>query len=458
MLHDIPKLKAYDITTTSFTLDVDILTAQTNPNYETPTRYNLEVTSVTQGSSFTTKRVENFEALGGSVINANAGFVFFGGEELRVTIEAVFTDSTGKVTDVTSGLLTVELPYEPIVTIQTKAYNETTGEWYDTTAAELELYSEAIYYDFSAIEQEHTSPNGNIIKGKNVIALSADTSITPSVVAGTRKTFIYSIEDTSIADVDDFGVIRAKKQGTTTLKIAPADRINTTTATIERKIKVIQPVEEITFGRTAFTMRKGEQKTFFLSVFPYNANNQSISYEIENTEIIAPTSSLPLFKNSVTALAVGETTITATAKGGSKYLENPLIATMTVKVIDTDEPYIWNDISECPKYLNANDFNIISDNLAYVYWQMGSPNIGTGTGTIESFPTVTYATGFADSAQAVKDLFHYGYLIAVHANVVYNINVVLSDISIGLEYAPNREQWNNLILEINAIKTALENQ
>ena len=139
------------------------------------------------------------------------------------------------------------------------------------------------------------------VGGKHVL-LAAD-----SPVAAADCDFKSS--DKSVATVSKKGVVKGVAPGEVTITAKPKEGGKS----VKCKVTVVKPVESITLNKTTATIKKGKTKQLEATVLPKDATNRKVKWTSSDTSVATVDS-----KGLVTALKVGEATITAKAKDGSK--------------------------------------------------------------------------------------------------------------------------------------------
>ena len=122
----------------------------------------------------------------------------------------------------------------------------------------------------------------------------------------TDKTVTWSSSDTSIASVDQNGLVTALTGGNVTITAKAGEK----TASCEVNITV--PVENVSLDRTSVSLEEGRTTTLIATVSPADATDKSISWVSSNTSVATVSNT-----GIVTALVEGDVVITATAGGKS---------------------------------------------------------------------------------------------------------------------------------------------
>lgn len=124
---------------------------------------------------------------------------------------------------------------------------------------------------------------------------------------GTKGKITWTSSNKSVATVSSKGVVKAKKKGTAVITAKYGKK------KITCKVTVKQPVTSIKLNKASAVLKKGNSLSLKATVLPGSANNKSVRWTSSNTKIATVSS-----KGVVTAKSAGTTTITATAKDGSR--------------------------------------------------------------------------------------------------------------------------------------------
>lgn len=124
---------------------------------------------------------------------------------------------------------------------------------------------------------------------------------------GIKGKITWTSSKKSVATVSSKGVVKAKKKGTAVITAKYGKK------KITCKVTVKQPVTSIKLNKASAVLKKGNSLSLKATVLPGSANNKSVRWTSSNTKIATVSS-----KGVVTAKSAGTTTITATAKDGSR--------------------------------------------------------------------------------------------------------------------------------------------
>ncbi|MDE6491430.1 MAG: Ig-like domain-containing protein, partial [Muribaculaceae bacterium] len=165
------------------------------------------------------------------------------------------------------------------------------------------------------------------LKATETISLEA--TIAPETT--TDKSVTWSSSDTNIATVDENGVVTAVAVGTATITATTANGL---TATCEITVAET-PASGIVIDKDALgitgdnlEMRVGDTKTINVTVEPATTTDKAVTFTSS-----APSIASVDADGKVTALALGETTITITAKSGvSTTIKVTVVATPAASI------------------------------------------------------------------------------------------------------------------------------
>ena len=172
------------------------------------------------------------------------------------------------------------------------------------------------YTDTATIE---VTSNRNEIDEKTIsfsessytVGVNGTISLTPIITPSnaTFKSVHFTSSDSSIATVDDNGVVKGIKEGT--VKITAETYHNHLKATTTVIVKYI-PVSSVKLNVSSeVTLRKGATIALVATVLPSNASDKTVTYKSDNPSIATIDNN-----GIVTGKGVGRTTITITSNGG----------------------------------------------------------------------------------------------------------------------------------------------
>ncbi|MGE5371616.1 MAG: Ig-like domain-containing protein [Solirubrobacterales bacterium] len=207
-------------------------------------------------------------------------------------------------------------------------------------------------------------------------------TVTPANAANQNVT--WSSSNTSVATVDNNGLVTPVGAGTATITVTTV--VGGKTATCE--VIITASVTGITLNKTNLTKSTGGTETLVAVILPANAANKTVNWSSNNTSVATVDEN-----GMVTAVAVGQATITATTEDGN------LSATCTVNVVARVFPGGGTG-SEGDPYLiaSASDLNLMR-NYPGSYFKL-TQNIDLGV--------APYNTGWTPIGNSASNPF-YGY-------------------------------------------------
>lgn len=140
----------------------------------------------------------------------------------------------------------------------------------------------------------------NLKKGESS---SLTYTITP---AGVTDNVTWSSSDTSVATVDNYGKVTAKKSGTTVITVKTSNGYTDTCT-----VTVTSEVETIQFTESNITLDIGKEKQFELIITPADVPNADVTLTVADPTIVSINSN-----GKIKALKAGKTTITARTDNG----------------------------------------------------------------------------------------------------------------------------------------------
>ena len=229
----------------------------------------------------------------------------------------------------------------------------------------------------------------------NAVALEVDDSVTLTATVApanaTNKGVEWSVADDAVATVKN-GVVKAVAIGETTVTVTTVDGGFTASATITVAESIIK-VTGVTLDKPGLELEIGDSDTLTATVAPDDATNKAVSWSSANDAIATVEDGV------VTAVAVGETTVTVTtADGAFKATANVVVKAAPIKVtgVSLDKTMVALEIDEKLK-LNATVVPENADDKS-VTWSVGNASIatvaddGTVTGVAVGETNVTVTT------------------------------------------------------------------
>ena len=219
-----------------------------------------------------------------------------------------------------------------------------------------------------------TTPVTRLALDKNELALTEGETaqLTPTVEPedADDKTVAWKSSNTNVATVDAEGKVTAVSEGEAVITATCGNFWANCRVTVSKKII---PVDAITLDKTTLDLITGATATLTATVSPDNATDKTVSWTSSNTNVAAVDAN-----GKITAIATGETTITATTVDGLKratcavtvtnpatkitldrfelYL-NPgqtLAVIANVEPADADEPVVWTSKNTNIATVDAN--------------------------------------------------------------------------------------------------------
>ena len=198
----------------------------------------------------------------------------------------------------------------------------------------------------------------------------------------TDKTISWTSSNSSIAVVDNNGKVTAVKEGETTVTASAGERTASCKVVVQKKFI---PVTSISINQDAIELFAGESLTLTAAVKPDNATDKTVTWKSSNSAIAK------VEDGKVTALAVGETTVSAAA--GDK--------TATCKVTVKQRPRVTSlTLSESSfngyinKYYSINATVIPSDAQYDLEWSSSNTRVAVveGSGLSRDIHTKDFGT------------------------------------------------------------------
>ena len=163
-------------------------------------------------------------------------------------------------------------------------------------------------------------------------------SATVLPLTATTRDVTWTSTNTSVATVDEKGVVTALTSGTTTILCQSTDG----TALVETcAIYVKQPVTSVSLTTTEITVRKGQVFWLYATVLPENADNKTITWTSSNTNLVTVDSNgMVTAVDSTDGAAI---TITCTNEDTGLYATCKVTVTQPVTGITLNSSYqeLW---------------------------------------------------------------------------------------------------------------------
>ena len=214
-------------------------------------------------------------------------------------------------------------------TIKSDTFKSYSAELY-VPASCISAYQSAYYWkNFYNIKEIHTLST-SIVLNKTSASLKANETLTLVATVlpenATDKSVTWKSSNEAVATVDANGKVTAVAVGEATITATTADGSNLSASC---KVTVVSSLaQSITLDKTEVSLEVTETATLVATVLPETTSNKSVEWKSSN-EAVATVNN----KGEVTAIAVGEATITATTADGSnlsascKIIVKPTLAT-----------------------------------------------------------------------------------------------------------------------------------
>ena len=165
-----------------------------------------------------------------------------------------------------------------------------------------------------------------VSKTANTVTEGDSFTLTANVVPtdATNKNVIWSSSDTAVAEVDQNGVVTAKKAGLATITVTTEDGAKTAYCRLTVNAKAV-PVTSVSLNRNTYSMAAGASFTLTATVLPANATNKLVTWSSSNTAVATVTTS-----GKVTGVKAGQAVITVTTSDGGKTAKCSVVVTQPV--------------------------------------------------------------------------------------------------------------------------------
>ncbi len=204
-----------------------------------------------------------------------------------------------------------------------------------------------------------------------------------------NKNIIWSTSDKEIVSINEQGVISALKKGSATITATSEDGGKKASCDVE----VRQYVTSIVLSTTSTTLALNETIQLIASIYPEQANNNSVKWSSSNTAVASVDQT-----GFVTAKSSGTTTISASAQDGSGVVSN---CSITVKQPVTS---IELDSSSCNLDLGSSKtlfVNIQPNNASDKQFTVKSSNTSVATVTKSGTSIIVRSVGLGNATITV---------------------------------------------------------
>ena len=150
--------------------------------------------------------------------------------------------------------------------------------------------------------------------------------------ANNTDEIIWESSNTSVATVNNAGLVKAVNLGTATIRVTAGN------VTVICEVTVKQPVTWIGLNRTTLSLKEGESSTLTVSISPDNATDKGVEWSSSNESVATVDS-----QGNVKAVAAGEAVITVKTVDGSNLSQSCSVnvtraATPTPTTVPTATP------------------------------------------------------------------------------------------------------------------------
>ncbi|WP_010523528.1 Ig-like domain-containing protein [Aquimarina agarivorans] len=258
--------------------------------------------------------------------------------------------------------------------------------------------------------------------------LELSTLITPADASD--KSVAWSSNNTNVATVDSSGVVKGIAEGIATITVTSIDGNYTATSEIT-VVSTPVSVTKVRLTPESETIEVDSNLTVTAVVKPSNASNKNVSWTSSNPSV-ATVSTAGL----VTALKIGETTITATSADGD------FVATSEIKVV---KPLIEGGL-----ILQAEDFTNTSGTFDDETVPLGvNLEPGVGINYVNTQDWVDYTINVPEGGE-----YSINYFIATENNQT-EITMLIDGVEVAVDAVPNNSSWTQFKLLTAANKVNL---
>lgn len=311
-----------------------------------------------------------------------------------------------------SGTVVAVAPGQTIVTA-TAADGSGVSSSADIVVYNPEVLAESVNFEESSI---------TMFKGETVTLVAI---VLPENT--TNKSVAWSSNNTTVASVDQNGVVTAKKAGTAKIKATAQDGSGVS-GTVTVTVKNVTATD-IELNYTSYTLHAGETVQLTATVSPDNTENKSVTWTSSNTSVASVSSS-----GLVTAKSVGSATITAKTRDGSNLSATCSITVEAIMVssITLSETYVEMEVGEhFGLEATVNPSNATNKD---VVWSSDNENIAmvTSLGTV-----IALAPGQVKVAATAADGSGVSASATVKVNDILVNNITLNYTSYSLDMNEN---------------------
>ena len=204
-------------------------------------------------------------------------------------------------------------------------------------------------------------PVSSIFLDKNSVTLEKGETITLTATVSpeeaTDKTVRWTSNDTSVATVDQNGLVTAVNSGIASIRAVAGDYATSC------KVSVIVPVTSISLNHTELTLRTGETALLEAAVLPEDATDKTVVWDSSDPNVVT------VDGGRITAVNFGTAVITAQA---GYQLENCFVTVLTDSPEGVTADYLGGEVS-------ADDGFVQSGRLGFSVTNMSTETITVKT-------------------------------------------------------------------------------
>ena len=196
----------------------------------------------------------------------------------------------------------------------------------------------------------------DLIQSEVTLDISESETLTARVMPenATDKTVMWTIDDSDIASISSMGLVTGLSIGETVATVTTNDGGFTDTCDIIVSVPVDPDVvSSVTLNQSSLTINVDDQVNLIATIYPSTALNKTVTWSTLDDNIASVSST-----GLVTAVAVGNTTITVTTTDGS------FTATCLVRVNPNNEDpnNFWDETQDSLRFGSKNiDFYSLND-------------------------------------------------------------------------------------------------
>lgn len=204
---------------------------------------------------------------------------------------------------------------------------------------------------------------------------SVNASVVPANAIPTELQ--YSSSDSTVASVDNYGTVTAKKAGTAVITITEPMSKSIATVSVTVESKEILP-EGINLSNTSLSLKVGDSAYLKGTIIPENATNKEITWTSSSPSVATVSNT-----GEVYAKGAGEATVTATTANGKKASCNVTVIGYPTKITLNTDSVIYLEVG---KSMTVSYAAYPENTAAYsVDWRSSDSSIATvSNGTIKA--------------------------------------------------------------------------